>query len=146
MMSTMSFSGISLRCGPWKLPQQTCSRTFSRGMERRAEILELLSQRLVADVIQRRDAAREALSHRGARESAPARAEVQGKLPQIARGDVERSGIHPGPVIAHLDPRDALAHVVGEIALSELPVVDAVDAAGDLPAHDLRHFALQARG
>src|SRR5260221_13053287 len=110
--------------------------------KRRAEILELLSQRLVADVVQRRDAAAQPLSHRGAGESASARAEVKRKLPQIARGDVERSGIHPGPVIAHLDPGDALAHVVGEVSLPELAVFHAVDAAGDLPAHYSGHLGL----
>src|SRR5213596_419203 len=39
MMSTISSSGMSLLCGPWKLPQQTCRRTFSRGMPRSAWLI-----------------------------------------------------------------------------------------------------------
>src|SRR5207237_4028296 len=40
---------------------------------------------------------------------------------------------------------EPLAHVVGEARLAQFAVVDAVDAALDLPAHGVGHRALQAR-
>src|SRR5665213_3442212 len=36
MMSAVSFNGMSSWCGPWKLPQQTCSLICSLGMSRSA--------------------------------------------------------------------------------------------------------------
>ena len=55
--------------------------------------------------------------------------EVHGKVPGVAGGDVERRGVHARAVVAHLEPGEAFAHVVGEVGLADLAVVDAVDTA-----------------
>src|SRR5262249_34743377 len=113
--------------------------------ERGPEILEILLQRRAPDVLERSDADGElpALSRAG--ERAPAASEVLGKVPRVARGDVERRGVDAGTVVAHLEAREPLAHVVGEVGLADLAVVDAVDAAPSLPADDLGDLGPQLR-
>src|SRR3990172_5547492 len=50
------------------------------------------------------------------------------------------------PVKYSANSRMSLADVVGEVGLAELAVVDAVDAALDLLAHDVRDALAQAAG
>src|SRR5207245_4874045 len=106
---------------------------------------EILLERGLAHVLERRNADRELLALRGAGERAPAACEVPGEILRVAGGDVERRRIHARPVVAHLEAGEALANVIGEVGLAELAVVDAVDAAVELLAHHAGDFVAQLR-
>src|SRR5439155_5489794 len=90
-----------------------------RVFQRRPESPDILLERGLAHVLERRNADRELQALRGAGERAPAAREVPGEILRIAGGDVEGGRIQPRPVVAHLEAGEALANVIGEVGLAE---------------------------
>ena len=105
-------------------------------LERALEVGDVGLDALAAHVGQRPRAEQLAVA-RAADGEADARLEVLRKLEPVAARDLLWLRALTGPEMPHLEPAEALLGVVREVRLTELAVVDAVDAGGDLLLDDL---------